>query len=333
MGLKTVILTFAVLGFIIPASGIGIGADADHYLYSWNEKLTGEDGTVRELTENEYATVSPSGDTYALLKFKSDAMPLASTVKVFDRGGRLIYTVNNSGAGLVRLADSGAAVFITMIGNGPQAKGHLEFYSPSGAKTGSADVGFPGDAVFFNGDADFAITAMGDATYVYNTDTGDEKYALPVSRSIIGSDGDNLLLIADEWLALYNEGTQQWRVNHGLYFPRMGIVSDNGTEALIGCHHEVALVNMSNGDIEHIWEAPGDFGVTDIAASGDFSTIAVGLRTLDGTESIQVLDGNFKLKSAEEHKVTHPSGAMPMVAVLDSGVVAIGQGWQTELAK
>jgi hypothetical protein len=333
MGLKMLILTFTVLCIAFQAWGIGIGADADHYLYVLNTKLADESGTVRELTENEYATVSPSGTAYALLKFEKDVLPLTSNVEVFDRGGRLLYSVTNSGASIVRLADSGAAVLITMVGDGPQAKGHLEFYDSSGTQTGSADIGFPGDSAFFNEDAEFAIIDMGEAVYVFSTDNGNEEYALPVSRSMVGNDDGDLLLIADEWLALYNDGNQEWRTNHSLYFPRMGIIENDGSNALIGCHHEVALLDMRNGNIGNIWEAPGDFGVTDIATNDDFSTIAVGLRTLDGTESVQVLDGGFKLKSAEEHKVARPSGAMPMVAVLDGGVIAIGQGWQTELPK
>ena len=333
MSLKQIVLISVVLCAAVSVSALGIGADANHYLVSLNGELLGEKGVERYLAEYEYTAVSPSGEAYALLKFREGAMPLVSTVKVFNHSGRLLYTVANSGAGSVRPADSGAAVFIIMIGNGPQAKGHLEFYSAAGTKTGSADVGFPGDGVFFGDDEYYALTVPGDATYIFDVNTGEEEYTLPATSSIAAM-GDKLLLIGHERLAAYEGETELWSINHNLYYARMGILSDTGAKALVGCHHEVALVDMSTGEIMmSVWEAPGDFGVTDIDASGDFSVIAIGLRSLDGTESVQVLDGNFELKSAEEHKVTSPSGAMPMVAVLDNGVIALGQGWQTTLKR
>ncbi len=332
MRFKPFILLSVLVCAAVSVSALGIGADGGHYLVSLDGKLHSEEGVERELAEHEYAVVSPSGDSYALLQFEEEAMPLVSTVKVFDRSGRLLYTVPKSGASSVRLADSGAAVFITMIGDGPQAKGYLEFYNPTGTKTGSADIGFPGDGAYFEGNNRYAIISLGDAVHVFDMAEGEETYTLPSTRSIAAS-GDTLILIGDEYIVAYRGETELWSISHNLYYPRMGLLDGNGSEALIGCHHEVALVNMTSGELEYVWEAPGDFGVTDIDASADFSTIAVGLRTLDGTESVQVLDGSFKLVSAEEHTVARPSGAMPMVAVTDGGVVAIGQGWQTTLKK
>ena len=104
----------------------------------------------------------------------------------------------------------------------------------------------------------------------------------------------------------------------------------------MGAHHEVALVSLADGRVTARWEAPGDFGVTDVAAAADFSAFAVGMRTLTGTEAAAMLDAGLNVTSQEERNVGQPSGSSPAVAVLGGTlrrVVALGQGWQTTLAR
>jgi hypothetical protein len=255
---------------------------------------------------------------------------------MYDRTGRLSYAVPNTGASRAIVADTGASVLVTMMGPDPTASAELAFYDASGHKTGSAEVGFPGDAVFSPGAEYAAVVSAGDATYVFDTDGGDQLYELPASRTLAAGDGDLILLVDPEFIALYRDGFSEWDFGHDLYYPRMAIVNDTSTAALVGCHHEAALIDLESGRITDIWEAPDGFAVTDIDASGDFSTIAVGLRSLNSVEVVYLLDGSLEVLKSEERPVTKPSGAMPVVKVIDGvtpEAVAFGQGWRAVLTR
>jgi hypothetical protein len=222
-----------------------------------------------------------------------------------------------------------------MTGPDPSAPAELAFYDASGHMTGSAETGFPGDAAFLADDRLLALSLPGDATRVYDMETGGEEYDVPVSRTLAAANGA-LLLVDPEFIALYDGSFLEWEFNHDLYYPRMAVVNDGATAALAGCHHEVALLDLENGRIADVWEAPDDFAVTDIDASGDFSFIAVGLRSLKGVEAAYLLDGSFKVLKSEERPVTRPSGSMPIVKVVNGvepEVAAFGQGWRAALTR
>jgi hypothetical protein len=327
--IKTILIT---VSFLCCAAATGA---EDGYIVSADGAVYNEEGTLKTLGEFEYAFVSPGGAHYAVLSFEEGTFPLKSTARVYDKTGRLSYVVQGTGASRALVADSGACVLVTMMGLDPTSPAELAFYDASGHKTGSAEAGFPGDAAFLNDDRFLAISVMGDATRVFDTETGDEEFNVPVSRTLAAVD-DALLLVDPEFIALYDGGFLEWEFGHDLYYPRMAVVNDGSTAALVGCHHEVALLDLETGRIADVWEAPDDFGVTDIDASGDFSVIAVGLRSLNSVEAVYLLDGSLEVLESEERPVTKPSGAMPVVKVIDGvtpEAVAFGQGWRAALTR
>jgi len=328
--IKRVLIALSLLCFA------AAGAEGG-YLVSVGGAVYGEEGTLKTLGEFEYAFVSPDGAYYAVLTFEeSSSFPLRSTARMYDKTGRLSYTVPNTGASRAIVADTGACVLVTMTAPEPTATAELAFYDASGRKTGSAEAGFPGDAVFSPGAEYVAIVSAGDATYVFDTDGGDLLYELPVSRTLVAGDDGLILLVDPEFIALYRDGFSEWEFDHDLYYPRTVQLNHDNTAALAGCHHEVALLDLETGRITDVWEAPEGFAVTDIAASDDFSLIAVGARSLGGIEAVYLLDSTFETLKSEKKTVAKPSGATPVVTVAEGEhpeALAFGQGWRTTLEK
>lgn len=327
--IKRVLVAVSLLCFAATA-----GAE-DGYLVSVDGAVYSEEGTLKTLGEFEYAFVSPGGSYYAVLSFVEGALPLKSTARMYDKTGRLSYTVPNTGASRAVVADTGACVLVTMSGVGPEATADLGFYDSSGIKVGSAAIGFPGEAMFSPGAEYAAVVSAGDATYVFDTDGGDLLYELPASRTLAA--GDDLILLVDpEFIALYRDGFSEWDFGHDLYYPRTAQLNGDNTAALVGCHHEVALVDLESGRVTDVWEAPDGFAVTDIDASDNFSLVAVGVRSLGGIEAVYLLDGSFGILKSEKKTVAKPSGAMPVVTIVDGvspEALAFGQGWRATLEK
>ncbi|UCE26286.1 MAG: hypothetical protein JSW52_07940 [Candidatus Coatesbacteria bacterium] len=323
----------AVVSLLCFAVAAGAG---DGYLISVDGAVHSEEGTLKTLGEFEYAYVSPGGAYYVVLSFVEGAFPIKSTARIYDKTGRLSYAVPNTGASAAVVADNGACVLVTMSADGPEATADLDFYDSSGVNVGSAAVGYPGDAMF-SPSADYAaVISAGEATYVFDADDGDLLYELPASRTLAADDNGSVLLVDPEFIALYRDGFAEWSFGHDLYYPRMAQVNEGNTAALVGCHHEVALVDMESGRITETWEAPDGFAVTDIDASDDFSIIGVGVRSLDGVEAAYLLDDSFGVLKSKTETVAKPSGAMPIVIVVDGvtpEATVFGQGWRATLEK
>jgi WD40 repeat protein len=328
--IKRVLIALSLLCFA------AAGAE-DGYLVSVGGAVYNEEGTLKTLGEFEYAFVSPDGSYYAVLTFEeSSSFPLKSTARIYDKTGRLSYTVMNTGASRAVVADTGACVLVTMTRPEPTATAELAFYNASGHKTGYAEAEFPGDAAFSPGTEYAAIASAGDATYVFDTDGGDVLYELPASRTLAAGDDGLILLVDPEFIALYRDGFSEWEFDHDLYYPRMVELNHGNTTALVGCHHEVALLDLETGRIAYVWETPEGFAVTDIDASDDFSLIVVGARSLDGIEAVYLLDGTFETLKSEKKTIAKPSGATPVVTVIEgehSEALAFGQGWRTTLTR
>jgi hypothetical protein len=324
-----------VLGAAGAAAAIGVGPGGG-YLAAWGGEVVTEAGAVRALGPLEFAFVSPGGAAFAVVSLEEGATPPRSAVRVYDRAGRQLWAVAAGAATSAFVADSGAAALVTMVGEGPSATAHLEFHSAAGARTGEAETGPPLAAAFFPGEDRLAVAVPGGATTVYDLAAGVERYRLPYARALAAGPGGRVLLVDRDWMALCRDGAETWRVRHGLYFPRLVGIDATGARAVVGAHHEVALVSLADGGITARWEAPADFGVTDLAAAADFSSFAVGMRTLAGTEAVAWLDAGFNVVKREERRVARPSGSSPAVAVLGgtpARAVALGQGWRTTLEK
>ncbi len=306
------------------------------YLAVWDNKVSSEAGTVRGLGPREYAFASPGGSAFAVVSIREGTMPPASTVRVYDHGGRVLWTAADVGATSAYVADSGAAALVTVLGEGPAAPARLDFYSAAGARTGGADVGPPLEAAFFPGEERLVLSVLGSATAVFDLAGGAKEYELPAARTPAAGPGGRVLLVDREWMALFRDGGRVWQAAHNLYYPRLAEISEDGAQAVVGAHHEVALVSLADGRVAGRWKAPADFGVTDLAAAADFSSFAVGTRSLQGREAAAWLDASLKIITQEEHDVAQPSGSSPTVAVL-AGVppraLAMGQGWQATLTK
>jgi hypothetical protein len=335
--MRTTIFPLLALACAAAAAASPIGADAaGGYLAAWNGEVVNEAGSVRALGPLEFAFVSDGGASFAVASLVEGALPLRSTVRVYDRAGRLLWAVAKTAATSAFVADSGAAALVTMVGEGPSATSRLEFYSAAGVRTGAAETGPPLAAAYFPGEDRLALSVLGGPTAVYDVAAGSKEYELPYARTLAAGPGDLVLLVDRQWMALYRRGAEVWRARHYLYYPRLVAIDAAGTRAVVGAHHEVALVSLAEGRVTARWDPAGDFGITDVAAAADFSTFAVGMRTLAGTEAAAVLDAGFNVTSREERNVAQPSGSSPAVAVLAGTpprVVALGQGWRTTLAR
>lgn len=333
----TIFLSVIALLPLTLAQAIGISANPDgEYLVIIDGKLIGAEGTIKELTQSEYAFLSPGAETYAVLAFDREAPVVTSSVRVYGRAGNLLYEIAASTADQVYVADSGYAVLGTVLREESFSDTTLEFYDPSGTKTGAVEVGSTGELVFSPDGETLAVSIFGKNTRVFDMKTATEKYTIPYSRTLAADDNGRVFLVNREWVALYEGEREIWKTNHELYFPRLVQLNEAADAAVIGCHHEVALVDLGDGEITEVWQAPGDFGVTDIDAAGDFSRFVVGLRTLEAVEAVYLLDGDLKLLASEEHQVERPVGSIPKVAMLGGdppNALAVGQGWQTTLTK
>jgi len=317
------------------AASIGAGPGGD-FVAVWGGTVADQGGVLKALGPFEYASVSAAGGSYAVVTVKEGKLPPVSDVRVYDGAGKLRWSANGVGASRALVADSGAAALVTMVGTGPSATSHLDFYGPTGAKTGGADLGMVADAAYFPGGDRLAVAALGGETHVFDVAAGSEEYTVPGAQWLAAGPGDRLLVFDTDKMALYQDGRPAWHTNHGLYFPRLARIKSDGTAAVVGAHHELALVDLATGEITRRWEAPADFGVTDVAAAADFSSFAAGVRSLGGVEAVFWLDGRFQLLEQEEHKVAQPSGSSPVVAVLGGetpAALALGQGWQTVLGR
>jgi hypothetical protein len=318
-------------------AGATVSADAaGGYLAVWDGAVVSDAGLVRQLGPLEFAFLSEGGDALAVVSLAEGKLPLRSAVRVYDRAGRLLWAVADSAATSAFVADSGAAALVTRLGDDPSAPARLEFYSAAAKRTGEADVGPPLAGAFFPGEDRLALSVLGGPTAVYDLATGSKAYELPHARALAAGPGDIVLLVDRAWMALYVKGVEAWRRRHELYFPRLVEIDATGARAVIGAHHEAALVSLADGRVERRWEAPADFAITDLAAAPDFAAFAVGLRTLAGTEAAAWLDADFNVVAREERNVARPSGSSPAVAVLGGTprrLLVLGQGWSATLAR
>jgi hypothetical protein len=329
------VLAAAVAAAGTAAAAVAVGPEGG-FLAVREGQIISDGGVVRSLAPGEYAFLSRGGAAFAVVALREGAVPLRSTVRLYDRAGRPLWAVAEAGASSAYVADSGAAALVTMVGDGPSARARLEFYSSTGTKTGEAQIGPPLVADFFPGGERLAVSVLGEETVVYNVAAGELAYRLPAARTLAAGPEGGVVLVDREGLALYRGASREWRKSHGLYFPRLVEVDAAGGRAVVGAHHEVALVSLADGGITARWEAPEDFGVTDLAAASDFSSFAVGVRSLAGVEAVVWLDAGLGEISREEHTVTQPSGASPEVAVFagpSPRAAAWGQGWHAELSQ
>lgn len=328
------ILAVACAAAAASAAPIGVDA-AGGYLAAWGDGVVSEAGVVRTLGPLEFAFVSEGGAAFAVVSLVEGATTPRSEVRVYDRAGRLLWTAAGTAAASAYVADSGAAALATMVGEGPSATARLDFYSAAGGRTGGADVGPPLAASFFPGQDRLALAVLGGPTAVYDLAAGSKEYELPAARTAAAGPEGHVLLVNREWMALYRNGAEAWRVRHDLYFPRLVKVDGGGKLAAVGAHHEVALVSLADGRVARRWEAPADFGVTDLAAAVDFSSFAVGIRSLAGVEAVVWLNSRLEVIAKEERYVAQPSGSSPTVAVLaaPARAMAMGQGWRATLER
>jgi|GEM_PF-1938713 len=329
---------FTSLGITVAAAAawaaFGVGGQG-HYLAVWDRQVWNEGGAVKSLGPLEFAFVSERGAAFAVVSLEAGTMPPASTVRVYDRAGRVLWAAAGTGATSAYVADSGAAALVTMRGEGPSATARLDFYSAAGKRTGEAETGPPLAAAFFPGEDRFALAVLGGATAVYDLAAGVKEYELPAARTPAAGPEDLVLLVDRQRMALYRRGGRVWEANHGIYYPRLATIDAGGGWAVVGGHHEVALVSLADGRVERRWEAPADFGITDLAAAADFSSFAAGIRSLAGVEAVTWLSSRFDVIAREEHTVAQPSGSSPAVAVLAAPprAVATGQGWRATLER
>jgi hypothetical protein len=315
-------------------AAVGVGARGE-YLAAWDGRVWNEGGALRTLEPLEFAFVSDGGGAFAVVSLEEGTMPPRSAVRVYDRAGRVLWTVAGTGATSAYVADSGAAALVTRVGEGPSAAARLDLYSAGGSRTGGAEVGPPRAASFFPGEDRLALAVLGGPTAVYDLAAGSKEYELPAARTVAAGPEGRVLLVDREWMALYRKGARAWRVRHDLYFPRLAKVDGAGAFAAVGAHHEVALVSLSDGRMTARWEAPDGFGVTDLAAAADFSSFAVGIRSLAGVEAVVWLNPRLEVMAKEERYVAQPSGSSPTVGVLaaPARAMAMGQGWRATLER
>ncbi len=331
---KKIFTLFATAAAAAAWGAVGVGAQGQ-YLTVWDGRVWNEGGALRTLEPLEFAFVSEGGAAFAVVSLEEGTKPLRSAVRVYDRAGRQLWTVAVAGVASAYVADSGAAAVVTRVGEGPSATARLDLYSAGGSRTGGADVGPPLAASFFPGEDRLALAVLGGPTAVYDLATGSKEYDLPAARTAAAGPGGRVLLVDQKWMALYRKGAEAWRVRHDLYFPRLVKVDRAGALAAVGAHHEVALVSLADGRIAARWEAPADFGVTDLAAAADFSSFAVGIRSLAGVEAVVWLNPRLEVMAKEERHVAQPSGSSPTVAVLaaPARAMAMGQGWRATLER
>ncbi len=327
-----ILLATALAGTAWAAFGVGAGGE---YLAAWEGRVWNEDGAAKTLAPLEFAFVSPGGAAFAVASLAEGAMPPRSTVRVYDRAGGLLWTAADVRATSAYVADSGAAALVTMVGEGPSATARLDFYSAAGTRTGGAEVGPPLAAAFFPGEDRLALAVLGAPTVVYDLAAGAKEYELPAARTPAAGPEGRVLLVNRGRLALYQRRARLWEKDDATYYPRLAAMDEDGTRAVVGGHHEVALVSLADGRVVGRWEAPADFGVTDLAAARDFSSFAVGIRSLAGVEAVVWLNSRFETIAQEERRVTQPSGSSPTVAVLATPprAVAMGQGWRATLER
>ena len=321
-------LAFAATASAAAGAGLAAGA-GPHYLAVSDGAVVDEAGTVRSLGPFEYAFVSPHGAHYAIVATRPGVTPFKTTTRVYARDGRLRWTVN-SGATAAFLGDDGAAVLITHLGVEPNSPSRLDFYSARGVKTGEARTAPPLDAAFARDGGAVAVTPLGGPAVVYDLAAGAPAYELAPARAVAFGTGGRVLLVSREEFAFSEDGRQLWTAAHDLYFPRLAVVNEAGTAALVGAHHEVALVALDDGRVTARWTAPDGFAVTDVAADADFTAVAVGMRSLAGVEAAVRLDRRLVEVGREDHAVAQPSGASPLVGVgggATPAVMARGQGW------
>lgn len=334
--MRKTLLIFLATAFAAAAAwaAFGVGAQGQ-YLAVWEGRVRNENGVVKTLAPLEFAFVSPGGSAFAVASLVEGAMPLRSTVRVYDRAGRLLWTAAGTGATSAYVADSGAAALVTMVGDGPSATARLDFYSATGARTGGAEAGPPLAAAFFPGEDKLALAVLGGPTAVYDLVGGAKEYELPAARTPAGGPEGRVLLVDRQRLALYQRGARLWEKDHAIYYPRLAAIDEGGARAAVGGHHEVALVALADGRVVRRWEAPADFGVTDLAAAHDFSSFAVGIRSLAGVEAVVWLNSRLETIAKEERYVAQPSGSSPTVAVLANPprAAAMGQGWRATLER
>lgn len=299
-------------------------------------KVATEKATLYELKLNESAYLSPGADCFLVLSPVDPAVPAMKSVRVFKKDGSTLYRVERTKVDMVYIADNGAGVFITVLGMDIAAKVRIDIFDPTGRKTGSVVTPFPRGCKFFPGNTAFGINLRGDAVRVFDISSGKEVFKLPPASTFIPLKDNKTLLVDRSWFALFKSGREVWRRSHSLYYPRLVKAGTGDSKVLVGCHHEVAVVNINDGNIQKKWEAPANFGVISIAASKDFNTFGVGLRSLKGVEMVLLLDMNFQLLEKQEQKVEKPTAIFPQVIVLEKPyprVFAYGQSWEKTLKR
>jgi hypothetical protein len=337
MKVTIIILTCLFLAAAISGQNRNVVSDRDEALLLLKQgTVTTGTSVLYTLKTGDHAALSPRGNCFSVLSAKKTEFGVKKTVRVYARTGNSKYEIPGTGADMVHVADNGASVLVTVLGMDVNAKTRLEFYNPSGIKTGSVITSFPGECKFFPGDAAVAVSIKGESTRVFHMESGRELYRVPYARTHIPLKDNKILLVDRAWFAFFDGGKETWRRSHNLYHPRLVTANANGTKVLVGCHHEVAVVDTGNGIILKKWDAPASFGVISIDASSDFTTIAVGVRSLQGIEAVCLLDQDLKLLEKQEQRVSKPTAYFPQVAVLEKPelkVMVLGQSWEKTLKR
>lgn len=299
-------------------------------------KIATETSVIYELKKGENAFLSPEANHFSVLTKAEPGFQGKRKARVFSRDGSMLYQITETSADRVYIADSGAAVLITMLGIDPNSNACVEIYDKTGKKTGFAITPFPGECKFSPDRNTFSISLKGESTRIFNIESGEEEHRISYARTHIPLKNNNILLVDRKWFALFRGNEEIWRHAIDLYYPRLVTTNKDYSKVLIGCHHEIALLDIDMEKIVSRWEAPATFGVISIDASKDFTTIAVGVRSLRGIEAAYLLDKNFELIKKQERQVSKPTNIFPQVVILEKPqfkVLVFGQSWEKTLKR
>ncbi len=131
-----------------------------------------------------------------LVALKPGVFPPRARIRIFDRNGGELWSAEDTTAIRAVVAETGAAVLVTMKTPEPTTACLLEFYDAGGRRRGEAETTLIGAAAFAPGTSKAAFITGGGKTKVFDVAAGTLAYELPAAEYLAAGPDERFLLLS-----------------------------------------------------------------------------------------------------------------------------------------
>ncbi|MCD4733909.1 hypothetical protein K8R78_06690 [bacterium] len=318
---STIILLVTLLSMMAVALHLGYDPDSGQLTDLTEDGYTRHttDGTLKaviSLPEHGWVYASPSGNYLLLAKFHLEMFPLVADLRFLDSKGNEVWSKQGYPFASARLSDDGKVATVEFLGTGPQSVAELTLLDANGATITTRSIHPLGEYHFSPDGSFFAYNVPGDGLVVLNAETGKDLVSLP-STQVFALTSERVISAQSNSITLHDLADgEELTIETGVNIPRFVIPSGN---AFVVAGRDDLFVVSPDDLTERYTHLSEGYSIASLDATGDFSLIAIGTYTREGSGAIWLYDGELNQLEEVLLPESRLGGPTPQVVLSDGG--------------